>query len=174
LPALGQAIQERSDQQNNNRKRKADDGWGGKGGKGGKGDKGGKGYGGGKDSYGGGGGYGCGYDDWGGGGGGYGMGMGMGGGMCMGGKGGGKGGVDLFVGGVPHDATQRELSHIFRQYAGFMSLRMVAKAQMLVFVTFATPAQAQFVAEALSGYVFDQDSHDQMCLTVQLSKGKGK
>jgi len=173
LSALGQAIQDRSDQQNNNRKRKADDAWGGKGGKGAKG---GKGFGGGKDGgYGGG--YGGGYDDWGGGGYGMGMGMGMGGmgmGMGMGGKGGGKGGVDLFVGGVPSDATERELSHIFRQYAGFMSLRMVQKAQMLVFVTFATPAQAQFVAEALTGYVFDQNSRDQMCLTVQLSKGKGK
>jgi len=174
LQELGDAIAGRSNTQNDKKaqqKGKKGDDKGGKGGYGkadpwakggGKGGYGGDPYGGGKGGYGGDpyGGYG--HDPW--------------AGDPYGGKGGGKkgGGIDLFVGGVPKDATSRELHQIFRQYAGFMSLRMVEKAQVLVFVTFETPAQAQFVAEALSGYVFDQESGDQACITVQISKGKGK
>jgi len=165
LQALGDAINARSSQQNEKRASKGkgkdkDKGYG-------KADpygKGGGGYGK-SEPYGKGGG-GWGGDPWGGDPyGGYG-----------GGKGGKGGGVDLFVGGVPHGATKRELQHIFRQYAGFMGLRMVEKAQLLVFVTFATHAQAQFVAEALTGYVFDEENgqHEVLTVAISLPKGEGK
>jgi len=171
LSLLGDAIAQRSEQQNVNRDKKrkleeAKGGWG----KDGKSGKDGKGWGmGGGDAWGGGG---WGGDAWGKGGDAWGK-----GGDAWGKS--GKGGwgapqsVDLFVGGVPPDASKRELSHIFRQYAGFMSMRLVQKERLLCFVSFATPAQAEFVANALTGYVFDQDSPDQTVLTVQVSKGKG-
>lgn len=96
-----------------------------------------------------------------------------------GGKGKGWGGwpqsVDLFIEGVPPDATSRELHHIFRQYAGFQEMRRVHKGDSyLTFVTFATPAQAEFVASALEGYVFDTDNmQDSARLSLRLSRGKG-
>lgn len=88
------------------------------------------------------------------------------------GGGGGKGGaakgswgpppsteVTLFVSGVPLGVPRRELLHIFRQYAGFTSLRQVERQDhALIFVSFETAAQADFVTEALSGYVFDEEA----------------
>jgi len=84
-------------------------------------------------------------------------------------------GVILFIGGVPAGVEERELKHIFRQYAGFRSLRTAQKAsQTLVFVTFATRAQAIFVVDALSGYVFDEDvpHYDRAVFTVEFAREK--
>jgi hypothetical protein len=70
-----------------------------------------------------------------------------------------RGEVTLFVSGVPIGVPRRELMHIFRQYAGFTSLRMVERQDhSLVFATFETAAQADFVTEALNGYVFDEEA----------------
>lgn len=98
-----------------------------------------------------------------------------GGGCGCSGGGWGNQGVDLFVGGVPAGVTTRELRHIFRQYAGFISLRTADREDhTLVFVTFATPAQAQFVADALDGYVFDDElpEYEQCPIQVQFAKTK--
>ncbi|XP_042506586.1 RNA-binding protein 1-like isoform X2 [Macadamia integrifolia] len=71
----------------------------------------------------------------------------------------------LFVEGLPKDCTRREVSHIFRPFAGFKEVRIVTKkyksrhSLVLCFVDFATPAQAARVIHALQGYKFDV--HDQ-------------
>jgi len=162
LSRIGDAIGLRSQEQNSNRasKRARTAAPGGGGGWGG------------DDAWGGG------WDSW------DSKGWGKGGNGCKG-KGGGWGAwaqptVDLFIEGVPPDATSRELHHIFRQYAGFQELRRVYKGEgYLTFVTFATPAQAEFVANALEGYVFDADNMQESSrLSVRLSHGgkggKGK
>jgi len=83
--------------------------------------------------------------------------------------------VTIFVSGIPPGAERREISHIFRQYAGFGGLRLVPREDhTIAFVTFATSAQAQFVCEALTGYVFDEEAppEQQVGLTLQLAKDR--
>lgn len=93
-----------------------------------------------------------------------------------GGGGGGWGSeVTLFVSGLPPGVERREVMHIFRQYAGFTSLRLVTREDHTIcFVSFATPPQGQFVAEALNGYVFDEEAppDQQTVLTLQPAKEK--
>jgi len=83
--------------------------------------------------------------------------------------------VSLFVSGVPRGVTRRELLHIFRQYAGFVSLRQIEREDhTLVFVSFASIAQAQFVAEALTGYVFDEEAPPDQQTVLSLAPAKQK
>mmetsp|Transcript_15605 Transcript_15605/g.43133 ORF Transcript_15605/g.43133 Transcript_15605/m.43133 type:complete len:273 (-) Transcript_15605:166-984(-) len=105
---------------------------------------------------------------------GYGGGFGYGG--DFGGWGGGSGQeISLFVSGVPHGVPRRELLHIFRQYAGFTSLRQIDREDhTLVFVSFATPAQAQFVADALNGYIFDEEAPPEYQTALTLHPAKSK
>jgi len=68
------------------------------------------------------------------------------------------GGFTMHIAGLPAGVQKREVAHIFRQYAGFQSLRLAPRGDhSLGFVTFATAAQAKFVAEAVTGYAFDED-----------------
>lgn len=103
-----------------------------------------------------------------------------GGGDRWGGGGGGGGGwnpqeVTLFVSGVPVGVQRRELLHIFRQYAGFSHMRQVDREDhCLVFVSFATQAQAQFVADALTGYVFDEEAPPDQRQILSLTPAKEK
>mmetsp|Transcript_105672 Transcript_105672/g.264587 ORF Transcript_105672/g.264587 Transcript_105672/m.264587 type:complete len:271 (-) Transcript_105672:124-936(-) len=83
--------------------------------------------------------------------------------------------VTLFVSGLPPGVERREVLHIFRQYAGFSGLRLVNREDhTIAFVSFATMAQAQFVAEALTGYIFDEEApaDTQVGLTLQPAKDK--
>lgn len=85
--------------------------------------------------------------------------------------------VTLFIGGLPPDVQRREVLHIFRQYAGFTSLRMTPRADhAIAFATFQTMEQAKFVTEALSGYVFDEEAPPeyQGALSVTFAKEKTK
>jgi len=83
--------------------------------------------------------------------------------------------ISLFVQGVPQGVTRRELLHIFRQYAGFSSLRLIEREDhTLVFVSYATPAQAQFAADALNGYVFDEEVPLDQQVSMSLSPAKQK
>lgn len=94
---------------------------------------------------------------------------------AAGGSGWGNQEISLFVSGVPLGIARRELLHIFRQYAGFVSLRQVEREDhTLVFVSFATHEQAQFVMDALNGYVFDTEvpPDQQSALTLAPAKEK--
>lgn len=67
--------------------------------------------------------------------------------------------VDLKIDGIPGGVSHREISHIFRQYAGFTSLRSADKGtHTLAFASFETNEQAEFVMDALDGYVFDDQA----------------
>jgi RNA recognition motif-containing protein len=71
----------------------------------------------------------------------------------------------LYVEGVPTDATEREVSHIFRPYAGFSSLRILQKESkqypnrvyFLCFVEFDNKFQATAAMHALQGYRMDKN-----------------
>jgi len=70
----------------------------------------------------------------------------------------------LYVEGVPTDATEREVSHIFRPYAGYSSLRILQKESkqmpnrvyFLCFVEFDNKYQATAAMHALQGYRMDK------------------
>lgn len=62
--------------------------------------------------------------------------------------------------GVPNDATEREVSHIFRPYPGFVNARLIAKKThegrkfFFCFVDFENKTQASIAMQTLQGYKF--------------------
>eukprot|EP00928_Gymnodinium_smaydae_P087292 TRINITY_DN71570_c0_g1_i1.p1 TRINITY_DN71570_c0_g1~~TRINITY_DN71570_c0_g1_i1.p1 ORF type:complete len:384 (+),score=94.97 TRINITY_DN71570_c0_g1_i1:73-1224(+) len=80
--------------------------------------------------------------------------------------------VTLQVQGIPEDATEREVGHIFRQYHGFRSLRLFPRGKGLVAnVVYATGAAAQAARGALQGYIFDEEAgYDREGLIVEVAK----
>lgn len=83
--------------------------------------------------------------------------------------------VTLYVSGMPPGVEKREVMHIFRQYAGFTGLRLVSKEDHSIgFASFASMAQAMFVAEALTGYVFDEEVPAEQQQTLSLAPAKAK
>jgi len=71
----------------------------------------------------------------------------------------------LYVEGLPPDATEREVSHIFRPFAGYSSLRLLMKESKqvpnrhyhLCFVEFDNKFQATVALHALQGYRMDKN-----------------
>eukprot|EP01100_Stratorugosa_tubuloviscum_P008782 TRINITY_DN365_c0_g1_i1.p1 TRINITY_DN365_c0_g1~~TRINITY_DN365_c0_g1_i1.p1 ORF type:complete len:168 (-),score=48.93 TRINITY_DN365_c0_g1_i1:137-640(-) len=70
----------------------------------------------------------------------------------------------LYVEGLPVDATEREVAHIFRPFPGFQSLRMFIKESkknpqkcfVICFVEFDSKMQASVAMNLLQGYKIDQ------------------
>lgn len=82
-------------------------------------------------------------------------------------------GTTLFVGGIPMDATERELRGIFRQYAGFKGLNMsVRPTHVLAWASFESAEQAAFVMEALGGYPVDETYPEETQLDLKLARPK--
>jgi len=71
----------------------------------------------------------------------------------------------LYVEGLPGDATEREVSHIFRPFAGFSSLRILTKESkgtpsrtfLLCFAEYDNKYQATVAMNALQGYRMDKN-----------------
>jgi len=71
----------------------------------------------------------------------------------------------LFVDGLPLDATEREVSHIFRPWAGFQHVRILTKESQqypnkvynLCFVEFDNKYQSTMAMQALQGYKLDKN-----------------
>jgi len=71
----------------------------------------------------------------------------------------------LYVEGLPSDATEREVAHIFRPFPGYQSLRIITKESKqnpsrvynLCFVEFDNKYQATFALNHLQGYRLDKD-----------------
>jgi len=70
----------------------------------------------------------------------------------------------LYVEGLPLDATEREVAHIFRPFPGYSSLRILAKQSKhpartynLLFVEFDNKYQATFAMHHLQGYRMDKN-----------------
>ncbi|XP_026665186.2 RNA-binding protein 1-like [Phoenix dactylifera] len=87
----------------------------------------------------------------------------------------------LFVEGLPANCTRREVSHIFRPFAGFQEIRLVNKASrhpggdplVLCFVDFSNPSQAAVALDALQGYKFDVHDRDSANLRLQFARFAG-
>jgi len=75
----------------------------------------------------------------------------------------------LYVEGVAHDATDREVAHIFRPFPGFQSVRTSTRESrkypdstyLLCFVEFDNPHLATNAMQMLQGYKFDLNKKDQ-------------
>jgi len=86
----------------------------------------------------------------------------------------------VFVEGLPSDATEREVAHIFRPFPGYQSLRILTKESKqnptrlynLCFVEFDNKYQATFAMNHLQGYRFDKD--DSKGLTMSYAKTERK
>jgi len=73
----------------------------------------------------------------------------------------------LFVDGLPLDATEREVSHIFRPWAGFQHVRILTKESQqypnkvynLCFVEFDNKYQSTMAMQALQGYKLDKNDN---------------
>lgn len=69
----------------------------------------------------------------------------------------------VYVEGLPHDTTEREIAHIFRPYPGFKQLRLVPRETKdghkvhFCFADFETVEQTTIVVNTLQGYRFHKD-----------------
>lgn len=69
----------------------------------------------------------------------------------------------MYVEGLPHDTTEREISHIFRPFPGFKQLRLVPRETKdglkvhFCFADFETVEQTTMVVNTLQGYRFHKD-----------------
>ena len=83
----------------------------------------------------------------------------------------------LYIEGVPHDATVREIAHIFRPFDGFQSTRLVKKENVrgpLCFAEFAGADLAFAALNTLQGYVLDRDDPKSPALRIVFAKSKGR
>jgi hypothetical protein len=66
----------------------------------------------------------------------------------------------LYVDGIPADATEREVAHIFRPYPGYLAARLIQKTSksdrkfFFCFVDFENKTQATICMHTLQGYRF--------------------
>ena len=68
----------------------------------------------------------------------------------------------VYVEGIPLDATEREVAHIFRPFPGYKSLRLIHKEKngentILCFVDFENSLQSTICINTLQGYRFDKN-----------------
>ncbi|KAK9134531.1 hypothetical protein Syun_013861 [Stephania yunnanensis] len=87
----------------------------------------------------------------------------------------------LYVEGLPHDSTRREVAHIFRPFVGFKEVRLVTKESkhrggdplILCFVDFINAACAATALSALQGYRMDEHDSDSHSLRLQFARFAG-
>ncbi|KAF3681301.1 hypothetical protein FXO38_01792 [Capsicum annuum] len=87
----------------------------------------------------------------------------------------------LFVEGLPANCTRREVSHIFRPFAGYKDARLVIKESrhsggnpfVLCFVDFVSPAYAATAMDTLQGYNLDDHDRDSPILRLQFARRPG-
>lgn len=88
----------------------------------------------------------------------------------------------LFIEGLPSDASEREVAHIFRPFPGYQSLRLLAKESkqsqtrfyILCFVEFDNKYQATFAMNHLQGYRFDKDDVKGLSMSYAKTERKAK
>eukprot|EP01103_Thecamoeba_quadrilineata_P020323 TRINITY_DN865_c0_g2_i2.p2 TRINITY_DN865_c0_g2~~TRINITY_DN865_c0_g2_i2.p2 ORF type:complete len:115 (+),score=17.02 TRINITY_DN865_c0_g2_i2:396-740(+) len=86
----------------------------------------------------------------------------------------------LYVEGVPNDATDREISHIFRPFPGFQSTRLLQKESKqnpgrtyyLCFVEFDNKFQSTVAMHALQGYRMEKNDAKGLNITFAKSERK--
>eukprot|EP00192_Tetraselmis_astigmatica_P002782 CAMPEP_0117654366 /NCGR_PEP_ID=MMETSP0804-20121206/3705_1 /TAXON_ID=1074897 /ORGANISM="Tetraselmis astigmatica, Strain CCMP880" /LENGTH=556 /DNA_ID=CAMNT_0005460641 /DNA_START=187 /DNA_END=1853 /DNA_ORIENTATION=- len=84
----------------------------------------------------------------------------------------------LFVECLPVDALKREVSHIFRPFEGFQSVRLIHKDRgvdgiiVLGFVEFASAANARVALNTLQGYPMDLEKEGSPVLRLSYARSK--
>jgi NADH:ubiquinone oxidoreductase subunit len=84
----------------------------------------------------------------------------------------------LYVEGLPTDATEREVSHLFRQFPGFQSVRLTLKESkqypnrqyVLCFIEFDNKAQATLAMQQWHGYRMDRN--DSKAISISYAKSE--
>ena len=83
----------------------------------------------------------------------------------------------VYVEGIPIDASEREVSHIFRPFPGFKKLRLINKEKngentVLCFVDFENVVQSTSCINTLQGYRFSKDDLIGLHFSYGVTKGK--
>lgn len=83
----------------------------------------------------------------------------------------------VYVEGIPLDASEREVSHIFRPFPGFKKLRLINKEKngentVLCFVDFENVVQSTICINTLQGYRFSKDDLIGLHFSYGVTKGK--
>jgi hypothetical protein len=83
----------------------------------------------------------------------------------------------VYVEGIPLDATEREVAHIFRPFPGYKSLRLIQKEKngentILCFVDFENSLQSTICINTLQGYRFDKNDLVGLHCSYGINKNK--
>ena len=83
----------------------------------------------------------------------------------------------VYVEGIPLDATEREVAHIFRPFPGYKSLRLIHKEKngentILCFVDFENSFQSTICINTLQGYRFDKSDLVGLHCSYGINKNK--
>ena len=83
----------------------------------------------------------------------------------------------VYVEGIPLDAKEREIAHIFRPFPGYISLRLRVKIKndvksILCFVDFKTISQSTICINTLQGYRFDKNDVLGLRLSYGISRNR--
>ena len=83
---------------------------------------------------------------------------------------------NVYVEGIPIDATEREVSHIFRPYPGYKGLRLIEKEKngkktFIGFVDFENVIQSTVCINTLQGYRFDKNDLLGLHLSYGVKRG---
>ena len=80
----------------------------------------------------------------------------------------------VFVEGIPKDATEREITHLFRPFIGYRSLRFVPRPgkNPMCFVEFETVEQASAALNGLQGYQIDLKDPTDKGVRLEYAKSK--
>ncbi|CAN0261003.1 unnamed protein product, partial [Laminaria digitata] len=90
----------------------------------------------------------------------------------------------LYVEGIPGDASERELAHIFRPFPGYISLRLRAKGgrnvgtssvtlDAICFVEFESSYHATIAKMGVAEYRLDKLDRNTAVLRIEYAKAKG-
>lgn len=93
-------------------------------------------------------------------------------------KGQGRGATNIvYVEGMPYGTTEREVSHLFRPFPGFQSVRLITRVKdgektLLCFVDFENVVQSTVCINTLQGYRFDKSDLVGLHFSYGVSKYK--
>jgi hypothetical protein len=87
----------------------------------------------------------------------------------------------VYVEGMPIDASEREVAHIFRPFKGFKAVRLIPRDKkgdklektVLCFADFESSLQTTIVINTLQGYRFHKDDHIGLSFSYATINNKG-
>lgn len=85
----------------------------------------------------------------------------------------------VYVEGIPYDAHEREIAHIFRPFPGFQGIRIIPKEKngkktIICFIDFENVVQSTLCIQTLQGYRFDKNDSIGLHFSYGVSKNNKK